>query len=130
MQWPPTRPGSNGRKFHLVRAAASTSHTDTPIFDRIWARHRILENEAGETLLVKYHWAPKQGVKSWTEADAAVMQGRELGVPRAMWTVPGGAPTEAMLLFGVVRRTAERWSAWARMPDCSAVVTSWARMRR
>ena len=31
MQWPPTRPGSNGRKFHLVRAAASTSHTDTSI---------------------------------------------------------------------------------------------------
>jgi catalase len=37
-------------------------------------------NEAGETLLVKYHWIPKQGVKSWTEADAAVQQGRELGV--------------------------------------------------
>ena len=24
-------------------------------------------NEAGETKLVKYHWHPKQGVKSWTE---------------------------------------------------------------
>ena len=30
--------------------------------------------------LVKYHWLPKQGVKSWTEADAAVAQGQELGV--------------------------------------------------
>ena len=37
-------------------------------------------NEAGETVLVKYHWHPKQGVKSWTEDDAGVMQGRELGM--------------------------------------------------
>src|SRR5918998_9279 len=36
-------------------------------------------NAAGETKLVKYHWHPRQGVKSWTEADAQVMQGRELG---------------------------------------------------
>ena len=26
MQWPPTSPGSKARKFHLVRAASSTSH--------------------------------------------------------------------------------------------------------
>ena len=25
MQWPPTRPGRKGRKFHLVPAASSTS---------------------------------------------------------------------------------------------------------
>jgi catalase len=36
-------------------------------------------NAAGETKLVKYHWHPRQGVKSWTEADAAVMQSQELG---------------------------------------------------
>jgi catalase len=36
-------------------------------------------NEAGETKLIKYHWLPKQGVKSWTEADGAAMQGQELG---------------------------------------------------
>jgi catalase len=36
-------------------------------------------NEQGETKLVKYHWLPKQGVKSWTEADAAAMQAQELG---------------------------------------------------
>jgi catalase len=36
-------------------------------------------NEAGETKLVKYHWHPRQGVKSWTEDDAAVMQSKELG---------------------------------------------------
>ncbi len=37
-------------------------------------------NEVGDSLLVKYHWIPKQGVKSWTAADAAVAQGQELGV--------------------------------------------------
>jgi catalase len=37
-------------------------------------------NEAGETVLVKYHWHPKQGVKSWTAADAAAVQAQELGV--------------------------------------------------
>jgi catalase len=33
----------------------------------------------GDTVLVKYHWLPKQGVKSWTEDDAAAMQAQELG---------------------------------------------------
>ena len=37
MQWPPTRPGSKPRKFHLVRAASSTSHADTPISAMICA---------------------------------------------------------------------------------------------
>ncbi len=37
-------------------------------------------NAAGETKLVKYHWLPEQPVRSWTEEDAAVMQGSELGV--------------------------------------------------
>ncbi|HWH92754.1 MAG TPA: catalase, partial [Baekduia sp.] len=37
-------------------------------------------NAQGETKLIKYHWLPKQPVQSWTEADAAVQQGRELGV--------------------------------------------------
>jgi catalase len=36
-------------------------------------------NAAGETKLIKYHWLPKQGVRSWTEADAAAMQAKELG---------------------------------------------------
>jgi catalase len=36
-------------------------------------------NEAGETKLVKYHWIPKQGVKSWTADDAAAVQAQELG---------------------------------------------------
>jgi catalase len=37
-------------------------------------------NAAGETVLVKYHWIPKQGVKSWTADDAAAVQSDVLGV--------------------------------------------------
>ncbi len=36
-------------------------------------------NADGQTHLVKYHWIPKQGVKSLTEADAANIQATELG---------------------------------------------------
>ena len=37
-------------------------------------------NAEGDTKLVKYHWLPKQPVRSWTEADAAAKQAEELGV--------------------------------------------------
>jgi catalase len=36
-------------------------------------------NATGETQLVKYHWLPKQGVKSYTAADAAAVQAENLG---------------------------------------------------
>ncbi|GAA3410253.1 catalase [Streptosporangium vulgare] len=36
-------------------------------------------NAQGETHLVKYHWMPKQGVRSMTAEDAAAVQARELG---------------------------------------------------
>jgi catalase len=36
-------------------------------------------NASGETKLVKYHWLPKLGVKSFTAADAAVVQAENLG---------------------------------------------------
>jgi catalase len=36
-------------------------------------------NEAGESVLVKYHWLPRQGVKSMTETDAANVQAGDLG---------------------------------------------------
>jgi catalase len=36
-------------------------------------------NAQGDTKLVKYHWIPKQGVKSWTAADAAAVQATDLG---------------------------------------------------
>jgi catalase len=36
-------------------------------------------NERGETVLVKYHWHPRQGVKSWSTADGAAVQANDLG---------------------------------------------------
>ncbi|MET8868187.1 catalase [Nonomuraea sp. NPDC004580] len=36
-------------------------------------------NAQGESRLVKYHWMPKQGVRSMTEADAAAVQAHDLG---------------------------------------------------
>ncbi|WP_199438823.1 catalase [Umezawaea beigongshangensis] len=33
----------------------------------------------GDSVLVKYHWMPKQGVRSMTEEDAAKVQARDLG---------------------------------------------------
>ncbi len=33
----------------------------------------------GDSVLVKYHWLPKQGVKSMTAADAATVQAQDLG---------------------------------------------------
>jgi catalase len=36
-------------------------------------------NAQGESVLVKYHWLPKQGVKSLTAEDAAGIQAHELG---------------------------------------------------
>ena len=38
-----------------------------------------LVNAEGESVLVKIHWHPKQGVRTMTEADAAVQQGQDLG---------------------------------------------------
>jgi catalase len=36
-------------------------------------------NAQGETKLVKYHWLPQQGVKSYTAADGAAVQAQNLG---------------------------------------------------
>ncbi|RJL22064.1 catalase [Bailinhaonella thermotolerans] len=36
-------------------------------------------NQQGDTVLVKYHWMPKQGVRSMTEEDAAAVQAHDLG---------------------------------------------------
>jgi catalase len=36
-------------------------------------------NAQGDTVLVKYHWLPRQGVRSWTTADAAAVQAEDLG---------------------------------------------------
>ncbi|HEV2819631.1 MAG TPA: catalase [Solirubrobacteraceae bacterium] len=36
-------------------------------------------NAQGDTVLVKYHWLPKQGVRSWAQADADAVQAQDLG---------------------------------------------------
>ncbi|HEV2770200.1 MAG TPA: catalase [Solirubrobacteraceae bacterium] len=42
-------------------------------------------NAQGDTVLVKYHWIPKLGVRSWTAADAAAVQAQDLGAhPKAL----------------------------------------------
>jgi catalase len=80
------------RVFDFISQSPEAMHMVTLVFGPrgLPASYRTMQgfgvntykwlNAAGESLLVKYHWIPKQGVKSWTEADAAVQQGRELGV--------------------------------------------------
>jgi catalase len=80
------------RVFDFISQSPESMHMVTLVFSPrgIPASYRTMQgfgvntyrwvNEAGETKLVKYHWHPKQGVKSWTEEDAAIQQSRELGV--------------------------------------------------
>ncbi len=79
------------RVFDFISQSPESLHMVTLVFGPrgIPASYRTMQgfgvntykwvNAEGETKLVKYHWHPKQGVKSWTDADAAVMQGKELG---------------------------------------------------
>jgi len=79
------------RVFDFISQSPESMHMITLVFGPrgVPASYRTMQgfgvntykwvNEAGETKLVKYHWLPKQGVKSWTEDDAGVMQGQELG---------------------------------------------------
>ena len=79
------------RVFDFISQSPESMHMVTLVFGPrgVPASYRTMQgfgvntykwvNEAGETKLVKYHWLPKQGVKSWTEDDAAAMQGQELG---------------------------------------------------
>src|SRR6185295_3071745 len=80
------------RVFDFISQSPEAMHMVTLIFGPrgVPASYRHMQgfgvntykwvNEAGETVLVKYHWHPRQGVKSWTEADAAAKQGEVLGV--------------------------------------------------
>ena len=70
------------RVFDFVSQTPETLHMIMLVFSPrgIPASYRTMQgfgvntykwvNAAGETMLVKYHWLPKQGVKSWTAADA------------------------------------------------------------
>ncbi|HWK29503.1 MAG TPA: catalase [Solirubrobacter sp.] len=80
------------RVFDFISQSPEAMHMVTLVFGPrgIPASYRQMQgfgvntykwvNAAGETVLVKYHWHPRQPVRSWTEADAAIAQAAELGV--------------------------------------------------
>jgi catalase len=80
-----------GRIFDFMSQTPESMHMLMNLFSPrgIPANYRTMQgfgvntykwvNAAGETKLVKYHWIPSVGVKSLTEADAAVVQGKDLG---------------------------------------------------
>jgi catalase len=79
------------RVFDFISQTPEAMHMVTLVFSPrgIPASYRYMQgfgvntykwvNAEGETVLVKYHWLPKQGVKSYTAADAANVQATELG---------------------------------------------------
>jgi catalase len=79
------------RIFDFISQAPESMHMVTLVFGPrgIPASYRHMQgfgvntykwvNAADETHLVKYHWIPKQGVRSLTAADASNIQAAELG---------------------------------------------------
>ena len=79
------------RVFDFISQTPESMHMVTLVFGPrgIPASYRTMQgfgvntykwvNGDGDTKLVKYHWIPKQGVRSWTEDDAAAQQAKELG---------------------------------------------------
>ncbi|WP_299037684.1 catalase [uncultured Pseudokineococcus sp.] len=79
------------RVFDFISQSPEAMHMVTLVFGPrgIPASYREMQgfgvntykwvNAQGETKLVKYHWLPQQGVKSYTADDAAVVQGSDLG---------------------------------------------------
>jgi catalase len=79
------------RVFDFISQMPESMHMVTLVFSPrgIPATYRHMQgfgvntykwvNEAGATVLVKYHWIPEQGVRSLTAADAANIQATELG---------------------------------------------------
>jgi catalase len=79
------------RVFDFISQSPEAMHMVTLVFSPrgLPASYRTMQgfgvntykwlNADGDSVLVKYHWLPKQGVKSWTEADAAAIQAQELG---------------------------------------------------
>jgi len=79
------------RVFDFISQTPEAMHMVTMVFSPrgLPASYRTMQgfgvntykwvNAAGDTRLVKYHWIPKQGVKSLTAETAAQLQGQELG---------------------------------------------------
>jgi catalase len=79
------------RIFDFMSQMPESMHMLTHLFSPrgIPASYRTMEgfgvntykmvNDAGDTVLVKYHWHPRQGVASLTAAEAAGVQAHDLG---------------------------------------------------
>jgi catalase len=79
------------RVFDFISQTPEALHMVTMVFSPrgLPASYRTMQgfgvntykwvNAAGDTKLVKYHWIPKQGVKSLTAEKAAELQGQDLG---------------------------------------------------
>ncbi|HEY0971871.1 MAG TPA: catalase [Gemmatimonadales bacterium] len=79
------------RIFDFMGQSPESMHMLTHLFSPrgIPAGYRFMEgfgvntykmvNAQGETVLVKYHWHPRQGVASLTAAEAEKVQGKDLG---------------------------------------------------
>ncbi|QCB93552.1 catalase [Cellulomonas shaoxiangyii] len=79
------------RIFDFMSQTPESMHMLTHLFSPrgIPATYRHMEgfgvntykmvNAAGETVLVKFHWHPRQGVASLTDEEAAKVQGQDLG---------------------------------------------------
>ena len=79
------------RIFDFMSQSPESMHMLTHLFSPrgIPASYRHMEgfgvntyklvNAQGQTVLVKYHWHPRQGVVSLTQAEAEKVQGKELG---------------------------------------------------
>jgi catalase len=79
------------RVFDFISQTPEAMHMVTMVFSPrgIPASYRTMQgfgvnayrwiNDNGESVLVKYHWIPKLGVKSLTAAQAAELQAKELG---------------------------------------------------
>ncbi len=80
-----------GRIFDFISQMPESLHMIVNLFSPrgIPAGYRYMQgfgvntyrwvNAQGETLLVKYHWMPRQGVRSMTAEDAALVQAHDLG---------------------------------------------------
>jgi catalase len=85
---PVTNKQDGERQFDFVSNSPETLHMITFLFSPwgIPANYRQMQgsgvntykwvNEAGEAVLVKYHWEPLQGIKNLTQAQAQEIQGK------------------------------------------------------
>ena len=105
------------RIFDFMSQTPESMHMLTHLFSPrgIPASYRHMEgfgvntykmvNAKGETVLVKYHWHPRCGVASLTQAEAAKVQGKDLG-------------SASKDLFGAIERgDYPQWDFFAQIMD-------------